>query len=155
MMKSSMDIFQGSSEKGLTRRIAGFAAFKSERLPVLHEFCTSLGFEQPHEVLNTPGKFLAQLDSGFRSAVISEANRVWFITRIGYYIGEYLATRYDGYWQVDEDPASPTFARYVVGGFSFDGVTTPMVDPMQMAQEYADTPAPRSLVQEIDKVLVK
>ena len=36
---------------------AGFAAFKSERLPVLHEFCTSLGFEQHHEVQNTPGNF--------------------------------------------------------------------------------------------------
>lgn len=120
-----MDDSSSTPEQWLARRKAGFSAFKSERLPVLHEFCTSLGFEQPHEVLNTPGKFLAQLDSGFRSAVISEANRVWFITRIGYYIGEYLATRYDGYWQVDEDPASPTFARYVVGGFSFDGVTTP------------------------------
>lgn len=150
-----MDNFEGADEQLLARRKAGFSTFKSERLPVLHEFCTSLGFEQPHEVLNTPGKFLAQLDSGFRSAVISEANRIWFITRIGYYIGEYLATRYDGYWQVDEDPASPTFARYVVGGFSFDGVTTPMVDAMEMARQYADTPAPRSLVQEIDKVLVK
>lgn len=87
--------------------------------------------------------------------MISEANRVWFITRIGYYIGEYLATRYDGDWQADENPALPTFTRYVVGVFSFDGVTTPMVDPMEMAQVYADTPAPRALVQAIDKVLVK
>jgi hypothetical protein len=92
-MKSSRDNFEGSDEQLLARRKAGFAVFKSERLPVLHEFCTSLGFEQPHEVLNTPGKFLAQLDSGFRRAVISEANRACFITRIGNHIGEYLATR--------------------------------------------------------------
>lgn len=150
-----MDNFEGVDEQLLARRKAGFAAFTSERLPVLHEFCTSLGFEQPHEVLNTPWSFLAQLDSGFRSAVISQANRVWFITRIGYYIGEYLATRYDGYWQIDEDPASPTFARYVVGDFSLDGVITPMIDPMEMARVYADTPTPRSLAKEIDKVLVK
>jgi len=150
-----MDNFEGLPEQLLAHRVAVFAAFMSERLSVLLECCTCLGFEQPHEVLNTPGKFLSQLDSGFKSAVISEENRVWFITRIGYYIGEYLATRYDGYWQVDEDPASLTFTRYVVGGFSFEGVATPVVDPFEMAQVYADTPVPRSLTQEIEKKLLK
>ncbi|MBK5302014.1 MULTISPECIES: hypothetical protein [Gammaproteobacteria] len=138
----------------LARRISGFDSFKSERMPVLHEFCKSLGFDEPHEVLNQPEKFLPMMDSGFKNAVISEENRAWFITRIGYYIGEYLISLYDGLWLVDKDPSSPTFARYVVGDFSYEGVITQVVDPFEMAQCYADTPVPRFLKQEIEKKLV-
>ncbi|MDU9028725.1 hypothetical protein [Pseudomonas mediterranea] len=144
-----VDSVEYSPEQLLARRIAGFDAFKLERLPVLHDFCKSLGFDQPYEVLNTPQKFLPELDSGFRNAVISNENRVWFITRIGYYIGEYLATVYDGCWQVDEDHASPTFGRYIVGNFSFDDAAS-KVDPFEIAQKYADTPMPRSLIQELE-----
>ncbi|MFB3304699.1 hypothetical protein [Pseudomonas sp. AMR01] len=147
-----METFDETPQALLARRMAEFERFRFERLPVLHEFCEALGFEQPHEVLNTPEKFLARLDSGFQNTVISEEDRVWFITRIGYYIGEYLAVVYRGYWLVDEDPASPAFARYVVGGFSFEGVVAPTVDPFNVAQRYADTPAPRFLAEEMKKI---
>jgi len=143
-----VDGIEYSPEHLLARRIAGFDTFRSERLPVLHDFCKILGFDQPHEVLITPQKFLPQLDSYFRNAVISDEDRVWFITRIGYYIGEYLVTVYDGFWQVDEDHASPTFSRYIVGNFSFDESAS-KVDPFEIAQKYADTPVPRSLIQEL------
>lgn len=139
----------------LARRISGFDSFKAERMPVLHEFCKSLGFDEPHEVLNQPERFLSMMDSGFKNAVVSEENRVWLITRMGYYIGEYLVCLYDGLWLVDKDPSSPTFAKYVVGDFSFDGVISRLVDPFEMAQCYVDTPAPRFLKQEIEKKLVR
>lgn len=137
----------------LARRAAEFPAFRSERLPVLHKFCESLGFDQPHEVLIEPKKFLFQLDSGFQHADISEENRVWFVTRIGYYIGEYLISLFSGYWLLDEDLSSPSFARYVVGDFSKPGVKTKIVDPFEIAQRYATTPAPRFLRQEIETAL--
>ncbi|WP_017254369.1 hypothetical protein [Pseudomonas tolaasii] len=147
-----METFDETPQALLARRLAEFERFRFERLPVLHEFCEALGFEEPHEVLNTPKKFLARLDSGFRDAVISEENRAWFITRIGYHIGECLVVGYHGYWLVDEDPASPAFARYVVGGFAFEGVEAPTVDPFSVAQRYADMPAPRFLAEEINKL---
>ncbi|ONH54207.1 hypothetical protein SAMN04490182_5655 [Pseudomonas cedrina] len=137
----------------LDRRAAGFAAFKSERMPVLHKFCESLGFDQPHEVLIEPKKFLPLLDDGFQHAVISEENRVWFVTRIGYYIGEYLISLFDGCWLLDDDPLSPSFAKYVVGDFSIEGVKAKVVDPFEIAQRYAITPAPRFLRQEIETAL--
>ncbi|AHL32071.1 hypothetical protein CD58_03810 [Pseudomonas brassicacearum] len=144
-----------TAESLLARRVAGFDLFKAERMPVLHDFCKSLGFDEPHEVLNRPEKFLSTLDSGFMNAVISEENRVWLITRMGYYIGEYLVCLYDGLWLIDKDPSSPTFAKYVVGDFSFDGVIAKVVDPFEMAQCYVDTPVPRFLKQEIEKKLVR
>lgn len=137
----------------LDRRAAGFAAFRSERLQVLHKFCESLGFDQPHEVLIEPKRFLFQLDSGFQRADINEEDRVWFVTRIGYYIGEYLISLFGGYWLLDEDQSSPSFARYVVGDFSKPGVKTKIVDPFEIAQRYATTSAPRFLRQEIETVL--
>lgn len=142
-------------ESLLARRVAGFDSFKAERMPVLHEFCKNLGFDEPHEVLNRPERFLPMLDSGLMNAVVSEENRVWLITRIGYYIGEYLVCLYDGLWLVDKDPSSPTFAKYVVGDFSFEGVVAQVVDPFEMAQLYVDTPVPRFLKQEIEKKLVR
>lgn len=139
----------------LARRVAGFDSFKTERMPVLHEFCKSLGFDQPHEVLNGPEKFLSLLDSGFMNAVVSDENRIWLITRMGYYIGEYLVCLYDGLWLVDKDPSSPSFTKYVVVDFSFEGVIDRVVDPFEMAQYYVNTRAPRFLKQEIEKKLVR
>lgn len=143
-----------STEKLLARRIADFERFRAERLPVLHEFCKGLGLDQPHEVLNEPQKFLPLLDRGFQHAQVSEENRVWFVTRIGYYIGEYLISLLGGYWLVDKDPLSPSFARYVVGDFSAEGANTEVVDPFDIAQRYATTSTPRFLRQSIETALV-
>ncbi|MBC3300068.1 hypothetical protein H0Z09_02925 [Pseudomonas sp. SWRI18] len=137
----------------LARRVAEFPAFRSERLPVLHKFCESLGFDQPHEVLLEPKKILFQLDSRFQNADINEEDQVWFVTRIGYYIGEYLTSLFGGYWLLDEDLSSSSFARYVVGDFSTAGVKINIVDPFEIAQRYATTPAPRFLRQEIETAL--
>ncbi|MBF6028399.1 hypothetical protein ICY20_11660 [Pseudomonas sp. P115] len=138
----------------LARRIAEFETFRAERLPVLHEFCKALGFDQPHEVLIEPKKVLPLLDRGLQHAVISEENRAWLVTRIGYYIGEYLISLLGGYWLVDQDPSSPSFARYVVGDFSCEGADTEVIDPFEIAQRYATTPAPRFLRQVIEKQLI-
>lgn len=138
----------------LARRIAEFETFRAERLPVLHEFCKALGFDQPHEVLIEPKKFLPLLDRGLQHAVISEENRAWLVTRIGYYIGESLISLLGGYWLVDQDPSSPSFARYVVGDFSCEGADTEVIDPFEIAQRYATTPAPRFLRQVIEKQLI-
>ncbi len=136
----------------LDRRAAGFAAFRSERMPVLHKLCESLGFDQPHEVLVEPKRFLPLLDRGFQHAVISEEHRIWFVTRIGYYIGEYMISLFDGCWLIDDDRSS-SFAKYVAGDFSIAGVKAKVVDPFDIAQRYATTPAPWFLRQEIETVL--
>lgn len=150
----SNDMTDEFTDELLARRMAEFETFRAERLPVLHEFCKALGFDQPHEVLNEPQKFLPLLDRGFQHAVISEENRVWLVTRIGYYIGEYLISLLGGYWLVDKNPRSPSFSRYVVGDFSCEGANAEIIDPFDIAQRYATTSTPRFLRQSIETALV-
>lgn len=146
------ELFMSESDKALlASRLAGFAAFRTERLPVLHQFVEAIGGgENAYEVLNTPAKFLPLLEHSFNSLAVEEHNRVWLITRIGYFIGEYLLTAYYGCWQVDQDPQSTTFARYVVGDFSYAPRPGLSVDPFDIAQRYVDGPLPRSLAREIE-----
>ena len=135
----------------LAQRLAGFAVFKAERLPVLHQFVEAIGGENAYEVLNTPAKFMPLLERSFNSLVVEDHNRVWLITRIGYFIGEYLLAAYDGCWQVDQDPRSTAYARYVVGDFSCAPLPGLSVDPFAIAQRYVDGPLPRSLAREIEQ----
>lgn len=146
------DLFISEADNALlARRLAEFAVFKAERLPVLHQFVEAIGGENAYEVLIAPAKFLPLLEQSFNHLVVEEHNRVWLITRIGYFVGEYLLTAYDGCWQVDEDPRSRAFARYVVGDFSYPPRPGLSVDPFDIAQRYVDAALPRSLVGEIER----
>lgn len=101
---------------------------------MLHQFVEAIGGENACEVLSAPAKFLPLLEQSFNHRVVEDHNRVWLITGMGYFIGEYLLTAYDGCWQVDEDPRSTAFARYVVGDFSFPPRPGLSVDPFDIAQ---------------------
>lgn len=42
----------------INREIENSDDFRNERMPVLHEFSQSLGFENAHEILINPMKFI-------------------------------------------------------------------------------------------------
>ena len=133
-------------ERGLLeRRRAGLDTFIQESFPVLVDFMERLELPQPHMVLREAEKYLPPVDSWMRSQVVTPKDRIWILTRIGYFIGELLNQRLGGCWFLDEDPQSPYFSQYVVGQFTRVPNTYARISPFALAAHYVDQPPGRSL----------
>jgi len=125
----------------LSRRREGFEAFLAERMPVLADFMQSLELPDPALVLVDATAFLAPLENWMKAQVVQTEDRVWILTRLGYFIGEYLIQRRGGCWFLNELPDSKYFGRYVVGRFAHARNSSAMVDPFVVANAYlADRP---------------
>jgi hypothetical protein len=130
----------------LEKRKAGFEEFYKELFPVLVDFVGKLGIKPSHEVLKHAPQFVPYLELALQNmAVTDEADRIWLLARMGYFVGEYFSQKYRGCWFVNEVAGSRYFGRYVVGRFARLGNQALMLDPFQVAQTYVDTPMPRSL----------
>ncbi|REJ65952.1 MAG: hypothetical protein DWQ31_16160 [Planctomycetota bacterium] len=141
-----------SEQSDLERRKAQFDSFLAERMPVLTDFMKCLEFSDGEMVLVEADRFLPALDEFMQNQEIDLDDRNWIMTRIGYFIGEWLVQRYGGCWFINESPESPTFLRYVVGQFA--GLSNPraVVDPFQVADVFISQPPPRSLIQATDEL---
>lgn len=129
----------------LDRRSKGFATFLDERLPVMLDFIERLGLPDAAMVLVEADKFLPALDAWLKDQTIDPADKVWILTRIGYFVGEYLVQRLRGYWFLNDVPDSQYFARYVVGRFARASNRNAMVDPFAVADAYVSELPGRSL----------
>ena len=129
----------------LEKRKAGFEQFRDERLPVLVYFAERLGFENAYEIIREPKKFLYEISEFMADQDVLDDDRIWILTRIGYFIGECLIQQFGGCWKVNEIPDSVFFSHYVVS--EFRGLNNPnaMADPFGIAQEFVDTRPPRDL----------
>ncbi|EIK64154.1 hypothetical protein PflQ8_2442 [Pseudomonas fluorescens Q8r1-96] len=136
----------------LKKRKDRFDVFRKECMPVLHDFANILGCESPHEILIVPEKFLPYISKYMAAQDVSDSNRIWLMTRIGYFIGEWLVGKFDGCWVVDESVESKTFSRYVIGEFGGAGAGK-VIDPFSLAQAYVDTRPPRNLIEQLDLVV--
>jgi len=134
----------------LEKRRAAFDSFRKERLPVLHKFSEAMGFENPHEILIFPKIFVGPIGDFIDSQVVSEANRVWLITRLGYFVGEIFSKEMNGFWMLDERMESETFSRYVIG--DDDKI---IIDPFRFSQEYVDSAPPRNFAKNIEVEIEK
>jgi hypothetical protein len=136
----------------IEKRKESFDSFRKERMPVLHEFSSNLGFQNPHEILLLPEKFLNALDEWLSIQEIEENNRMWLATRVGYYIGEYFVVKYGGCWSVSEAKNSRYYGHYVVGDFSAFGNPNTLIEPMEAAMEFVAMPKGRSLSKLINEI---
>lgn len=127
----------------LERRQKEFHQFFSELMPVLADFIERLGLPQPTMVIAEPGMFVDGVADFFANQVIEEEDRVWAITRLGYFIGELLNKRFGGCWYVNDDPESSNFSRYVVGQFQCCANKRLSVDPMAAANRFLSEPVRR------------
>ncbi len=141
-----------SEQEELQRRQANFDSFLSERMPVLKDFFERLEVPNAALVVAEPGSFLPSLDAFMRDQQISGDDRTWILTRLGYYIGEWLVERFGGCWFVNDVPESRSFLRYVVGRFTRLGNSNAMIDPFLIAEEFLQMNAPRSLSQLLTEV---
>ena len=144
---------QTSDERELLdNRTRNFDAFLEERMPVLTEFMSVLALPEPALVLVDAERYLPPLDTWLLRQTISDEHRVWLLTRVGYFVGEYFVQMLSGYWLVNEYPETRTFARYVVGGFSKISNCKAMLDPFEVADACLSEPPGRSLIKVLAEV---
>ena len=128
------------------RRRAGLEVFVQESMPVLIDFMERLELPYPDMVLKEAEKYAAPLDAWMRDQVIEPGNRIWILTRIGYFIGELLNQRLGGCWFLDEDAGSPYFLQYVVGQFTRLNNPNARIAPFALADYYVAQPPGRDLL---------
>ncbi len=127
-------------------RQAKFDNFYGELAPVLTDFIDALGIEPAHEVLKQACDFLPYVEKALAEmAIADEEDRGWLLVRMVYFIGEYFAQQYGGYWYLNENPDTPAFGRCVVGKFRAFPNPAVLVDPFAIASAYVDLPCPRVL----------
>jgi hypothetical protein len=84
---------------------------------------------------------------------VDPEDRVWTLTRLGYFIGELLIQRLGGCWFLNEIPDSRSFLRYVVGRFTSIRNPHAMSDPFFVADVFLSEPTGRSLSYTVDQVV--
>ena len=136
----------------LEKRRAGFQAFLEERMPVLTDFVQRLALHDPALVLVDAERYLPSLDQWLKDQLVDSTDRVWLLTRLGYFIGEYLVQRHGGCWLLNEIPDSTTFGRYVVGRFVKVSNRSAMFDPFAIADDCISCPPGRSLISLLSSV---
>ncbi len=130
----------------LDKRRAAFEEFYSNLAPALVDFIDKMGIKPAHQVLKHAVQYARYLERALeRLEVVGEEDRIWLLTRLGYFIGEYFAQQHGGCWYLNEVSGSRYFGRYVVGRFARLGNAGLMIDPFQVAQVYVDSPVPRQL----------
>jgi hypothetical protein len=128
----------------LESRRSKFGAFVRESDPVLVDFLQRLEFPDPHVVLQDATKYVAPIDAWLRDQTIDPSDRIWILSRIGYFLGELLKQKYGGEWFIDEDPESPYFLQYVMGKFTRATRPFMKLPPFALADFYLSQPPGRS-----------
>nr|WP_086937430.1 hypothetical protein [Thaumasiovibrio occultus] len=127
-----------------------FESFMQQRPIVLEEFAHSLGFSEPHEILEDPISFLNPLNRWLSDKEIPLDTRSWLIARLGYFIGDVFVKQYQGQWQVCEESTSPFYGHYVVSQFAHkEGA---IISPLDVAVELVLQPIGRSLLNAIETI---
>ncbi|MBN1917848.1 MAG: hypothetical protein JW889_08070 [Verrucomicrobia bacterium] len=134
------------------RRRKALPSFLEERMLVLADFAERLELQTPAMITTEPERYLAAIDEFMRRQEIAEDDRIWILTRMGYYIGELLVQRLGGRWFLNEIPDSRYFLHYVVGKFSHAANPSAMVAPFEVAAHFVAQPPGRSLVSLVSEV---
>jgi len=140
----------------LQTRKANFEKFYEEMIPVIVEFVGRLGIQPAHQVLNHAEEFVPYVARTLQDLEVSEEDRIWLLTRVGYFIGECIVQKYSGCWFVNDDSSSSSFAHYVVGKFQRVRSEQTIVDPFHFAKMYVNEPAPRhfdKIFAEVDRLV--
>src|SRR5262249_1052712 len=133
------------------QRQANLDTFVQEGMEALSNFINRLELPEPYMVLRNAQRYLGPVASWMRDQVIAPEDRIWVITRLGYFIGELLNQRLGGYWLVEKHPDSPYFLQYVVGHFTSLPSLNARISPFALAANYVDQPPGRNLTAVIDR----
>jgi hypothetical protein len=139
-------------QKLLVERRKRFNRILAEQSPVLHEFAEVLELPNPPMILVEPDDYVAPIAQFMRDQTVEEDDRVWIITRLGYFIGEVLCKRLGGCWFLNDWPGTRYFLRIVVGRFGAGTRPNVMADPFEAASEFVAHPPGRDLGKYIDEI---
>ena len=103
---------------------------------MLVDFANRLGLAEPGSITTDPDRHLKPIGDFMQNQTITEEDRVWIHTRLGYFIGEVLVHRFDGQWSLNEMPDSRYFLHYVVGSFGARRNAAAMVAPFEVADYF-------------------
>jgi hypothetical protein len=134
----------------LLRRRRGWAAFLSEKGPVLQEFVDDLALPFAEVVLTDPWALLPGLDKWLAVQAVEGEDIPWTASRVGYWIGDAVVAKYAGEWYLNEQAGTRFHLHYVVGRFPQRG--NAMISPMAVALEFLSEPPGRSLTQTMGQV---
>ena len=146
MLEIAMRELTETEKTELGRRKAQFDAFLEERMPVLVDFAENLELPDAPSVLVEAKAFLSAISQYMENQRIGPDDRVWIITRVGYFVGEWFVQMHGGCWFLNETPDTRYFLRYVVGKFSSIRNQNAMIDPFLIAETFVDSNCPRSLL---------
>ena len=137
----------------LKQRKENFTQFYKELIPSLVDFVEKLGISPGHAVLKQVVDCAPLLSRSLERIEISnQEDRVFLLSRVSYFVGEYFAQKYGGAWYVNEIEGSRYYARYVVGKFWQTVNPNVMVDPFLVAEDYLQQPIPRNLQALLDEI---
>jgi hypothetical protein len=112
-----------------------------------------LDLPNPPMVLVEAERYLPSVDAFMNGQSVLPGDRVWILSRLGYFIGELLVQRFSGCWFLDEIPDSRYFLRYVVGRCARVPNPNAMVDPFHVASVYLAEAPRRSLASVVNEVV--
>jgi hypothetical protein len=138
----------------LEDRWKNYGAFLKDIRPAVEEFIRLVG-HNPDPYIQDFEKFLPALEDWLRDQDVnhlSEDDWLWLQVQIGYFIGELLSQRFDAMWIICEDPESKFFLRYVLGYFKHGVKKGLILDPIEVAGVYLESPPPRSLLAVLDSI---
>lgn len=139
----------------LDERRQQFEAFLGEIDEVLRDLSHGLGLPEPGCLLEHADHHLADIDRWVAEHAIDPALRGRLLARIGCLAGQVLVSRLGGRWFLNEDPDSPHFLHFAVGGFGKLSEPALMADPFAIAAAYLDRMDPKDLGGLIGQVVLE
>lgn len=139
----------------LHERWRNYRVFLHDIRPAIEDFIRLRVTENPQPYFQDLEKFLPVLEDWLRDedlSGVSPDNLLWFQVHIGFFVGELLSRRFEAMWTICEDPGSKFFLRYVLGYFKHGVKKRLILDPIEVAGVYLETPPPRSLLAVLDSI---
>lgn len=131
-----------------------YAVFINDAYSILSDFAIRLNLQEPYFIIRNPDNYIKSISVFLENQIIKSDDLPWIVTRIGFFIGEYLNCKLGGCWYVNEWPDTRYFLRYVVGRFSKAKRKTAMIDPFEAAHGFLKQPIKRDFLKfvlEIEK----
>ncbi|MDB4960567.1 MAG: hypothetical protein JWP01_566 [Myxococcales bacterium] len=130
----------------LKRRCDAFPAFVADSPLAAEDFIRSILRVDPASYLANFDLFIDSIDEMVGQVVLDEDGRNFLVTRLLYFIAEYLIRRFRASWHVDAVPFSRTFGQYVIDiPLDAEGLGSMRVSPFEIATDYVTSGPPRSL----------